>query len=177
MNILGINCYGHDSSATLIQDGVVKFAAEEERLNRKKHSGLFPKLAIDAALEFSNISFNEIDHVAFSWNPKITYSKIPLYFLKYWKTLPILLRERHGFSMEENLGMFNYLTDIKNIPLQLEKLYLDGEKGKFQYHMLEHHLCHAASCFYPSGFEESAILTIDGAGEWSTTMIAHGRRK
>jgi len=175
MNILGINCYGHDSAATLVQDGVVKFAVEEERLNRKKHSGLFPKHAIAAALEFSNISFSEIDHVAFSWDPKITYSKIPLYILRYWRTLPTLLRERHGFSMEENLGMFNYLKDIKNIPLQLENLFLDGQKGKFQYHMLEHHLCHAASCFYPSGFEEAAILTIDGAGEWSTTMLAQGR--
>lgn len=175
MNILGINCYGHDSAATLVQDGLVKFAVEEERLNRKKHSGLFPKHAIAAALEFSNISFNEIDHVAFSWDPKITYSKIPLYILRYWKTLPTLLRERRGFSMEENLGMFNYLKDIKNIPLQLENLFLDGQKGKFQYHMLEHHLCHAASCFYPSGFEEAAILTIDGAGEWSTTMLAQGR--
>lgn len=175
MNILGINCYGHDSAATLVQDGLVKFAVEEERLNRKKHSGFFPELAIASALEFGNISFNEIDHVAFSWDPKITYSKIPFYILRYWKTLPILLRERRSFSMEENLGMFNYLKEIKNIPLQLENLFLDGQKGKFQYHMLEHHLCHAASCFYPSGFEEAAILTIDGAGEWSTTMLAQGR--
>lgn len=77
--------------------------------------------------------------------------------------------------MEENLGMFNYLKDIRNIPKKLEELFLNNQKGQFKFHLLEHHLCHAASCFYPSGFDESAILTIDGAGEWSTTMLAEGR--
>lgn len=175
MNILGINCYGHDSAATLVVDGIVSFAAEEERLNRKKHSGEFPESAINEALRYCNLRFSDIDHVAFSWDPKITYSKIPLYLLRYWKTLPTLLRERGGFSMEENLGMFNYLKDIRNIPNKLEKLFLVNQKKQFKFHLLEHHLCHAASCFYPSGFENAAILTIDGAGEWSTTMLAEGQ--
>lgn len=174
MNILGINCYGHDSAATLVLDGIVSFAAEEERLNRKKHSGAFPEAAIKEALRFCDLKFSDIDHVAFSWDPKITYSKIPLYIMRYWKTLPILLRERGGFSMEENLGMFNYLKDIRNIPNKLEDLFLVNEKRHFKFHLLEHHLCHAASCFYPSGFDDAAILTIDGAGEWSTTMLAEG---
>ncbi len=175
MNILGINCYGHDSAATLVIDGIVRFAAEEERLNRIKHSGAFPEQAIREALRFCHLSMEDVDHVGFSWDPKITYSKIPLYLLRYWKTLPILLRERHGFSMEENLGMLNYLKDIKKIPQKLSDLFLDGKKGKFKYHLLEHHLCHAASCFFPSAFEDAAILTIDGAGEWSTSMMAYGK--
>ncbi|MFH2135441.1 MAG: carbamoyltransferase C-terminal domain-containing protein [Pseudomonadota bacterium] len=175
MNILGLNCYGHDSAATLLRNGSVAFAVEEERLNRIKHSGAFPEEAIREALLFCGLSFSEIDHVAFSWDPKITYAKIPLYLMRYWKTLPILLRERGGFSMEENLGMFNYLKDIRNIPKKLEEIFLNKQKGQFKFHLLEHHLCHAASCFYPSGFDEAAILTIDGAGEWSTTMLAHGR--
>ena len=177
MNILGINCYGHDSAATIVCDGKVVFAAEEERLNRIKHSGQFPQAAITEALRFCEMDFSDIEHVAFSWDPSITYSKIPLYIFRYWKTLPTLLRERKGFSMEENLGMFNYLKDIKKIPAKLEHLFLQGKKGRFKYHLLEHHLCHAASCFYPSGFEEAAILTIDGAGEWSTTMLATGGDK
>lgn len=175
MNILGINCYGHDSAATLVCDGVVAFAVEEERLNRIKHSGAFPEASIREALRFCDLNFFDIDHVAFSWDPKITYSKIPLYILRYWRTLPILLRERKGFSMEENLGMFNYLKDIRNIPSKLEGLFLNNQKGRFKFHLLEHHLCHAASSFYPSGFDDAAILTIDGAGEWSTTMLAKGR--
>lgn len=173
--ILGINCYGHDSAATLVQDGIVRFAAEEERFSREKHSGKFPEHAIADALRFCDISFSDIEHVGFSWDPMITYMHIPEYVLRFWKTLPILLRERQGFSMEENLGMLNYLKDIKNIPQTLEKRFLGGQKGKFKFHLLEHHMCHAASCFYPSEFEEAAILTIDGAGEWSTTMMASGQ--
>lgn len=174
MNIIGINCYGHDSAATLVQDGRVVFAVEEERLNRKKHSGAFPRLAIEEAFKYSHICLSDIDHVAFSWNPKITYAKIPLYIFRYWRTLPILLRERKNFSMEENLGMLNYLREIKEIPQRLDEMFFDGKKSKFKFHLLEHHMCHAASCFYPSPFEDAAILTIDGAGEWSTTMLARG---
>lgn len=159
----------------MVCDGIVAFAVEEERLNRIKHSGAFPEAAIREGLRFCGLNFSDIDHVAFSWDPKITYSKIPLYVLRYWRTLPVLLRERKGFSMEENLGMFNYLKDIRNIPKKLEDLFFVKQKGQYKFHLLEHHLCHAASCFYPSEYNDAAILTIDGAGEWSTTMLAEGR--
>jgi len=174
--ILGINCFGHDSAATFVKDGKVIFASEEERLNRKKHSGDFPIEAIKSGLKFLNIDLSDIDHVAFSWNPTITYRKIPTYLVRYWRTLPILLKERKNFSMEENLGMLNYLSDINKLPKTLKSSIKSKNKTHFKFHKLEHHLCHAASCFYATDFDNAAILTIDGAGEWSTTMVAYGNK-
>ncbi|MBI3632785.1 MAG: hypothetical protein HY226_00680 [Candidatus Vogelbacteria bacterium] len=129
MNILGINCYGHDSAATLVCDGKVVFSAEEERLNRIKHSGAFPSAAIAEALRFCEIDFAEIEHVAFPWNPSITYSKVPIYIFRYWKTLPALLRERHEFSMEDNLVVLDQLKNIKQIPNKLSEIFSPGKKG------------------------------------------------
>ena len=174
MYILGLNCYGHDSSATLIDDEHIILAVEEERLNRKKHSGEFPRHSVGLALEKANISLDDIDYVTFSWNPWITYSKIPIYISRYWKTLPTLLKERKSFSMEDNLGMINYLSEIRKIPKKLQAQF-DSSNCRFRYHMLNHHMCHAASCYYTTDFDDAAILTIDGAGEWATTMLAAGQ--
>ena len=177
MVILGINCFGHDSAATFVKDGEVVFASEEERLNRKKHCGDFPIEAIKSGLKFLNIDLSDIDHVAFSWDPTITYRKIPTYLVRYWKTLPILLKERKNFSMEENLGMLNYLSDINKLPKTLKLSIESKKKTRFKFHKLEHHLCHASSCFYTTDFDNAAILTIDGAGEWSTTMVSYGDKE
>ncbi|HEY6163129.1 MAG TPA: carbamoyltransferase C-terminal domain-containing protein [Bacteroidia bacterium] len=174
MNILGFNCYGHDSAATLLVDDKIAFAVEEERLNRKKHYGGIPIESIKAALQFSKLKMSDIDHVAFFWKPSISYSKVPIFLLKYWYHVPSLLREQRNFSVEENLGMLNYLKDMKKLPHTLQQLF-PGEKLKFKFHLLEHHLCHAASAFYPTPFDDAAILTIDGAGEWTTSLLAHGK--
>lgn len=176
MNILGLNAYGHDSAASILKDGNLVFAVEEERLNRKKHSGAFPIESIHEALKFSNLDISEIDHITFPWNPYIAIRNAPIYLLKYWKTLPILLKEKKDFSMEEQLGMINHFGDIKKIPKVIKELF-PGKKLKFKFHTLEHHMCHAASAFYPSGFDEAAILTYDGAGEWATTLLGHGKGK
>ena len=176
MNILGINAYGHDSAVSLFQNGELTFAVEEERLNRKKHSGEFPIQSINEAFKFSNIKISEIDHITFPWNPMIAVRNAPIYLLKFWKTLPILLKEKKEFSMEEQLGMINHFGDIKKIPKKLKEIFIN-EDLKFKFHTLEHHMCHAASTFYPSGFDESAILTYDGAGEWSTTLLGYGQGK
>jgi len=173
MKILGLNCYGHDSAATLTIDGKVVFATEEERMNREKHSGAFPIESIKAALNYENITISDIDHVVVSWDPSISYSKIPTYVIQNWKTLPILISEMFTWKREENLGMLTYLKDIKNIPNTLQNYFPDN-KINFKFHMLNHHMSHAASCYYPSGFEKAAILTIDGAGEWSTCMLGYG---
>lgn len=173
MKILGLNCYGHDSAATLLVDGKVVFATEEERMNREKHSGAFPIESIKAAFEYANITLSDIDHVAISWDPVVSYSKVPEYIIKNWTKLPILLSEILLWKREENLGMLTYLKDIKKIPQTLQN-YFPNEQIKFKFHMLNHHMCHAASCFYASPFEKSAILTIDGAGEWSTCMLGYG---
>jgi carbamoyltransferase len=174
MNILGFNCYGHDSAATLLVDDKIVFAMEEERLNRKKHYGGIPLESIKASLASAKMKMSDIDHVAFFWKPSISYSKVPIFLLKYWYHVPSLLREQRNFSVEENLGMLNYLKDMKKLPQTLQQLF-PGEKMKFRFHLLEHHLCHAASAFYPTPYDDAAILTIDGAGEWTTSLLAHGK--
>ncbi|MDQ3046636.1 MAG: carbamoyl transferase [Bacteroidota bacterium] len=174
MKILGFNCYGHDSSATLIIDNKVVFAVEEERLTRKKHDGRLPVESIKACLNFANIKLSDIDHVTFFWKPSISYAKIPVFLLKYWYRIPGLLKEQRSFTVEENLGMLNYLGDMKKLPKTLAALFPE-EKMKFEFHMIEHHFCHAASTFFSSPHTDSAIMTIDGAGEWSTCLMAHGK--
>lgn len=176
MNILGLNAFGHDSSVSILSDEKLLFAVEEERLNRKKHSGVFPLESINQAFKYTNLSIEDIDHITFPWNPNISLMMAPIYVLKFWRTLPTLLREKKDFSMEEQLGMINHLKDIKKIPKKIKDIFSD-KKTKFKFHCLEHHMCHAASAFYPSGFDEAAILTYDGAGEWSTALLGYGNRK
>ncbi len=174
MIILGFNCYGHDSSASLVIDGKIVFAVEEERLNRKKHYGGIPQQAIQACFDYAKIDLADVDHVTFFWKPSISYSKIPVFLFKFWDKVPYLLREQQSFTVEENLGMLNYLKDMNKLPKTLKQLFPTKRPTKFQFHQIEHHLCHAASAFFPSPFKESAILTIDGAGEWTTSMTAYG---
>ena len=173
MNILGFNAYGHDSGAALLVNDKIVCAVEEERLNRKKHAGGFPKLSIQCCLDQEQLHMNDIDHVAFFWKPLISLVHIPVYALKFWKKLPSLIKEQRNFSVEENLGMLNYIGDMYQLPNRLKKEFASRE-ARFKFHFLEHHLTHAASAFYPSPFEEAAILTIDGAGEWATTLLAKG---
>jgi carbamoyltransferase len=174
MKILGFNCYGHDSAAALVIDNKVVFAVEEERLNRKKHYGGVPEQAIKACLDHAGIGLSDIDHVTFFWKPSISYSKIPVFLFKYFHKVPSLLREQRSFSVEENLGMLNYLGEMRKLPKTLQEMF-PGEKAKFRFHMMEHHFCHAASAFYCSPYDDAAIMTIDGAGEWTTSMLAHGQ--
>lgn len=175
MIILGFNCYGHDSAASLVIDGKVVFAVEEERLNRKKHYGGIPVKAIQACFDYAKIDLADVDHVTFFWKPSISYSKIPVFLFKFWDKIPNLLREQRSFTVEENLGMLNYLQDMNRLPKTLKELFPTSRAPKFKFHQMEHHLCHAASAFYPSPFEESAILTIDGAGEWTTSLTGYGK--
>jgi len=177
MNILGFNAFGHDSAATLLRDGKVVFAVEEERLSRKKHDGRFPALAIAAALDAGGLTLADLDHVGFFWKPTLSYLHVPEFFVKFFDKLPSLLREQRHFTVEENLGMLNYLGRMRRLPQTLREAFPTSRKPRFQFHLLEHHLCHAASAFFVSPFEEAAILTIDGAGEWTTAMLAHGQGK
>ncbi len=174
MIILGLNCYGHDSSASLLIDGKLVFAVEEERLSRIKHDGRFPVLSIQACLDFAKIKITDIDHITFFWKPTVTLTHIPIYLFKFFNKVPKLLKEQKTFKVEENLGMLNYIKDMFAIPKNIKSTFEGGQQAKFKFHYLEHHFCHAASAFYPSPFKEAAILTIDGAGEWATTLLAHG---
>ncbi len=173
MHILGFNAYGHDSAAAILINDKLTCAVEEERLNRKKHAGGFPKLSIQCCLDHEQLGIDEIDHVAFFWKPSVSLVHIPVYALKFWNKLPSLIKEQRNFSVEENLGMLNYIKDMYRLPIRLKEEF-GSRQPRFKFHFLEHHLCHAASAFYPSSFEEAAILTIDGAGEWATTLLAKG---
>ncbi len=175
MVILGINAFGHDSSASILVNDELIFAVEEERLTRKKHDGQFPVKSIQACLDYAKLKISDVDHITFFWNPRLTIAHIPHYLFKFFDKVPNLLREQRSFKVEENLGMLNYLKDMYRVPKKIRETFEGGATAKFQFHYQEHHLCHAASAFYPSPFQEAAILTIDGAGEWSTTLFAHGK--
>ncbi|MEI6817668.1 MAG: carbamoyltransferase N-terminal domain-containing protein, partial [Bacteroidota bacterium] len=175
MNILGFNCYGHDSAAAIIIDGKVVFAIEEERLTRKKHYGGIPVESIKECLRFANLTLADIDHVTFFWKPWISYTKVPVFLFKYFDKVPSLMREQSSFTVEENLGMLNYLGKMRNLPNTLRELFPNEKNLKFKFHLLEHHFTHAASALFCSPYEEAAILTLDGAGEWTTSQLSYGK--
>lgn len=172
--IIGFNCYGHDSAATILIDGKPVFAVEEERLNRKKHYGGFPYNSIKACLDYAGLHISDVDHFTFSWKPAISYAHIPVFLFKFWDKIPRLYKEQRSFTMEENLGMLNYLADMRKLPETIKQHFPSDKGYKFKFHLLEHHLTHAASAFFVSPFEKAAILTLDGAGEWATCIQAVG---
>jgi len=175
LHILGFNCYSHDAAAALLTDGAVAMAVEQERLDRRKHSSVFPAEAFEACLDAGGIELGDLDHVGFAWKPSISYWHIPVYVLKYFPKVFTLIRESRGWTMEEDLGGLTYLRQMRALPRMLRGLAGKGRRPGFTFHFLEHHLCHAASAFYPSPFDEAAIMTVDGSGEWATAMLAVGR--
>ena len=158
---LGISCYYHDSAAALLQDGHVIAAVEEERFSRKKFDDDFPKMAIEWCLQEAKISPSEIDSVAFYDKPILKFERLldnyiavaPRGLYSFVNTIPKWLHKRLW---------------IKNDIMKS----LDGFKGEIVFP--EHHLSHASYSFFTSPFDESAILTTDGVGEWSTTSIGIG---
>jgi len=167
-NILGISAFFHDSAATLIQDGKIIAAAQEERFSRIKHDERFPKNAIKYVLEEGKIKLNQIDYVVFFEKPFLKFERLletylafaPKGFKSFSLAMPIWLREK--------LFQKKYLFDLLQ---ELDGNFTDIKKIKFS----EHHYSHAASAFYPSPFDEAIILTLDGVGEWATTTVAHGK--
>ena len=165
--IIGISAFYHDSAATLIEDGVIIAAAQEERFSRKKHDDRFPKNAIKFLLENSNYGLNEIDKIIFYEKPFLKFERLletyiafsPKGFKQFSKAIPIWLKEK----LFQKKKIINHLKEIDNN-------FLPGEKILFS----EHHFSHAASAFYPSPFNNAVILTADGVGEWATTTVAVG---
>ncbi|HEV8337636.1 MAG TPA: carbamoyltransferase [Candidatus Polarisedimenticolia bacterium] len=161
MNILGISCFYHDAAACLIQDGRLVAAASEERFTRKKQDEDFPREAIAYCLKAGGISAKDLDYVGFYDKPFLKFERLlstylstfPRGFLSFSKAMPVWLREKLW------------------IP-QLIRKELEYE-GKILF--TEHHLSHAASAFLVSPFQESAILTVDGVGEWATASYGTGR--
>ena len=167
-SILGISAFYHDSAATLIQDGKIIAAAQEERFSRIKHDQRFPKNAIEYVIEEGNIELNQVDYVVFFEKPFLKFERLletylafaPKGFKSFSLAMPIWLKEK--------LFQKKYLFDLLQ---QLDENFKDIKKIKFS----EHHYSHAASAFYPSPFEDAIILTLDGVGEWATTTVAHGK--
>ena len=162
MNILGISCFYHDAAAALIRDGVLVAAAEEERFSRVKHDFGFPRLAIQFCLEHAGLTAKDVDYVVFYEKP----------FLKFER---ILLTQLQGFPRTLDTfrrSMTNWLLDKLWVKQTIQtELDVPPEKILFS----QHHLSHAASAFFCSPFQEAAVLTVDGVGEWTTTMLSHGK--
>lgn len=161
MNILGISAFYHDSAACLVRDGIILAAAQEERFTRKKHDAGFPKNAIDYCLREAGLSGGqELDLVAFYEKPFLKFDRLlstylaraPLGLRSFVKAMPVWMKQKI------------WLKDIIRRELEFEGTIL----------FPEHHESHAASAFFPSPFEDAAILTIDGVGEWTTTSVGRG---
>lgn len=163
MKILGISCFYHDSAAALIVDGKVICAAEEERFSRIKHDSGFPQKAIEFCLDLAGVTIKEIDYVVFYEKPFTKFERITLTHLS---TVP---HARSSFVS----AYTSWLSDKLWIKDTLRKeTKIDPSKILF----CDHHTSHAAAAFYTSPFQESALLTIDGVGEWNTTTWGVGNK-
>ena len=165
---MGISCFYHDSSVTLIENEKITFAAQEERFTRIKHDSSFPKKSIQYLLKKQNIKLNDLEAIVFYEKPFLKFERLletyiafaPKGFKSFCASIPIWLREK---LFQKRL----LISQLKKI----DKSFNPINKIKFS----EHHLSHAASAFYPSPFEEAAVLTLDGVGEWATTTISYGK--
>jgi len=163
MNILGISAYYHDSAACLVQDGRIVAAAQEERFTRKKHDYDFPARAVAFCLEQGGIDARELDLVCFYDKPLLKFDRLLETYIAYAPS---------GFRVFL-MGLPLWLKQKLHTPRELDAGLQGRYAGRFVF--TEHHESHAASAFFPSPFEEAAILTLDGVGEWATGSIAHGR--
>ncbi|MGB5194048.1 MAG: carbamoyltransferase [Polyangiales bacterium] len=163
MHILGISAYYHDSAAALVRDGEIVAAAQEERFSRKKHDYRFPEQAIDYCLREAGIDRGELDLVVFYDKPLLKFERILETYLSYSPA---------GFKLFL-MGLPLWLKQKLHTPRELRKGLHGAYQGRFVF--LEHHESHAASAFFPSPFDEAAILTLDGVGEWATGSLGIGR--
>jgi carbamoyltransferase len=167
LKILGISALYHDSAAVLYVDGELISAAQEERFTRIKHDERFPVNAINFCFEKVSFSIKDIDAIAFYDKPLLKFERIlethlfsvPKGLVSFVTSMPIWMKEKMFFK--------------KHLKTELKKVGLINWK-KTELLFPEHHLSHGASAYYPSGFEDAAIVTIDGVGEWATTSISKG---
>ncbi len=168
MKILGISAFYHDSAAALVVNGEIIAAAQEERFTRKKHTPDFPVNAVKYCLEYAGLSIDELDAVVFYDKPLLKFERL---LETYYNYSPHGLK---SFLLSIPVWVKEKMFIKKIIKDELKKIEAyDSKKLKLLFP--EHHLSHAASAFYPSPFIESAVLTIDGVGEWTTASIAHGK--
>lgn len=163
MNILGISAFYHDSAAALVVDGAIVAAAQEERFTRIKHDPGFPSHAVGFCLQAAKLRAEDLDFVVFYEKPLVHFERLletyiayaPRGFRQFLMSIPLWLKQK------------------LHLPRELDRAL--GGKYKGRYVFTEHHESHAASAFFPSPFEEAAILTLDGVGEWATASAGVGR--
>jgi len=167
--ILGISAFYHDSAASIIKDGKIIAAAQEERFTRKKHDPSYPHNSIEFVLKYANLKLSEVDQIVFFEKPFLKFERLletyvafaPKGFFSFAKAMPLWIKEK---LFQKNL-LFNKL-----------KNHDQNYKSDKNIFFSDHHLSHAASAYFPSPFEEAVILTADGVGEWATTTVAVGKK-
>jgi carbamoyltransferase len=168
VRVLGISAFYHDSAAALVIDGEIVAAAQEERFTRRKHDARFPSNAVKYCLDHAALTLDALDYVVFYDKPHLKFERLLETYLVF---APAGLQ-----SLRQSLPLW-----IKEKLLQRQTLrsalepFGDGFNWDSQLLFAEHHMSHAASAFFPSPFQEAAILTMDGVGEWATTSAAIGR--
>ena len=166
--ILGISAFYHDSAATILVDGKIIAAAQEERFTRIKHDSNYPYNAIEFVLNFAKLKLNDIDQIIFFEKPFLKFERLletyvafaPRGFKSFCMAMPVWLKDK----------LFQKKMLFKEL-----KRHDDNFNDDKKIHFSEHHLSHAASAFFPSPFEEAIVLTADGVGEWATTTVAVGK--
>jgi carbamoyltransferase len=162
MHILGFDCYGHDAAAAIVRDGAMLGLVEEERFLRRKHVADFPGNAIRWCCDVAGIAPRDLDHVVYYWDPRLHRGHRVAHLLRYFPRSLGLIRSRS----DKEAAMLCIRSTLRR---EL------GLTGRTRVHFAEHHLCHAASAFLTSPFDEAAILSIDAAGEWDCTWMGVGR--
>ena len=163
MNILGISAFYHDSAAALVRDGEIVAAAQEERFTRSKHDSRFPSHAVAYCLEQADLTAGQLDHVVFYEKPLLKFERLletyigyaPRGFRQFLMSMPLWLRQK------------------LHLPREMDRFLNREYEGNYVF--VEHHESHASSAFFPSPFDEAAILTLDGVGEWATGSLGVGK--
>ena len=167
-SILGISAFYHDSAATILVDGKIIAAAQEERFTRKKHDSSYPFHAIQFVLKYANLKLNDVDQIVFFEKPFLKFERLletyvafaPRGFMSFCKAMPLWLKDK----------LFQKKMLFKEL-----KRHDVNFKDESRLFFSEHHLSHAASAFFPSPFDDAIVLTADGVGEWATTTVAIGK--
>ncbi len=162
MNILGLSFYYHDSAAALVQDGKLVAAIAEERISRVKHDSGFPSLAIEWALKEGGIAIHDVDYVVFYEKPFVKFERMLMTAMATFPRSAAVFRESMQRWVSDKLWIKSMMAKKLGIP-----------SSRFLF--CDHHMSHAACSFFTSPFKEAAILTVDGAGEWSTATMGVGR--
>jgi len=167
-SVLGVSAFYHDSAASLLIDGKIIAAAQEERFTRKKHDSSYPFHAVEYVLKEGKLKLSELDYIVFYEKPFLKFERLletyvsfaPKGFKSFSMSMPVWLKEK----LFQKKILFNELRNHDHNFKNINKIYFS-----------EHHFSHAASAFYPSPFSDATVLTLDGVGEWATTTVAEGK--